>query len=279
MSVRLGRASRSAERAYERLRAVALPRPAAFFCARFSFFTLGRSSGMAPPSRCPLRGTLGGGDETARPRRRTDSWCMPDALDSAAGGASRGVRGPARPGRGVALHGRGVPARLGTIRETPASVAELVRSGRVEELRGIGPGIAARLRELVDAGESRSSTTSSRRSDRARRARSRHLGIAPKRMIEIATTLGIASQGAPPRRPRWIARARSGHRAGDRAQDRRPARRRPDAPRPRPPARPRAPAGRGRRGRTSRRAGGRRARWADLSFDLSVVVPTTSRKT
>ena len=38
------------------------------------------------------------------------------------------------------------------IRETPAPIAELVRAGRVRELRGIGPGIEARLRELVETG-------------------------------------------------------------------------------------------------------------------------------
>ena len=39
-----------------------------------------------------------------------------------------------------------------TIRSTAAPVAELVRTGRVRELRGIGPGIEARLRELVETG-------------------------------------------------------------------------------------------------------------------------------
>ena len=39
-----------------------------------------------------------------------------------------------------------------TIRATPAPVAELVRDGRVRELRGIGPGIETRLRELVETG-------------------------------------------------------------------------------------------------------------------------------
>jgi DNA polymerase (family X) len=39
-----------------------------------------------------------------------------------------------------------------TIRETKAPVAELVATGRVQELRGIGPGIAGRLRELVENG-------------------------------------------------------------------------------------------------------------------------------
>jgi DNA polymerase (family X) len=40
-----------------------------------------------------------------------------------------------------------------TIRATPAPVGELVRAGRARELRGIGPGIEARLRELVETGD------------------------------------------------------------------------------------------------------------------------------
>src|SRR4051812_50208903 len=39
-----------------------------------------------------------------------------------------------------------------TIRESKAPIAELVHAGRVQELRGIGPGIAGRLRELVETG-------------------------------------------------------------------------------------------------------------------------------
>ena len=39
------------------------------------------------------------------------------------------------------------------IRSTPAPVAGLVREGRVRELRGIGPGIESKLRELVETGE------------------------------------------------------------------------------------------------------------------------------
>src|SRR5581483_11614085 len=38
------------------------------------------------------------------------------------------------------------------IRSTPAPITELVRAGRVRELRGIGPGIERRLRELVETG-------------------------------------------------------------------------------------------------------------------------------
>ena len=39
-----------------------------------------------------------------------------------------------------------------TIRETPAQVEQLVRTGRVRDLRGIGPGIESRLQELVETG-------------------------------------------------------------------------------------------------------------------------------
>ena len=38
------------------------------------------------------------------------------------------------------------------VRATPAPVAELVRRGSIRELRGIGPAIEARLRELVETG-------------------------------------------------------------------------------------------------------------------------------
>src|SRR3954465_164006 len=38
------------------------------------------------------------------------------------------------------------------IRGAPVPVAELVAAGRVRDLRGIGPGIEARLRELLETG-------------------------------------------------------------------------------------------------------------------------------
>src|SRR5207247_4340180 len=38
------------------------------------------------------------------------------------------------------------------IRETKVPIADLVRAGRVRELRGIGPGIETRLRELLETG-------------------------------------------------------------------------------------------------------------------------------
>jgi DNA polymerase (family 10) len=78
-----------------------------------------------------------------------------------------------------------------TIRDTPLPVARLVREGRERELRGIGPGISARLRELVTTG------AIAELEERRREARpelvglGRLLGIAPARMLEIATTLEL----------------------------------------------------------------------------------------
>src|ERR671938_1250177 len=40
-----------------------------------------------------------------------------------------------------------------TVRGAALPVADLVRAGRARELRGIGPGIEARLRELVETGD------------------------------------------------------------------------------------------------------------------------------
>src|SRR5215203_2171472 len=64
-----------------------------------------------------------------------------------------------------------------TIRATPVPVAELVRTGRVRDLRGIGRGIEGRLRELapglVGLG--------------------RYLGLSARRSIEIARALGVST--------------------------------------------------------------------------------------
>src|SRR6476619_8664238 len=78
-----------------------------------------------------------------------------------------------------------------TIRETPAPVAELVRAGRIEELRGIGPGIAARLRELVETGTIAELDELKRVVKPELAGFGRLLGIAPKRMVEIAAQLDL----------------------------------------------------------------------------------------
>ncbi|HEX5799838.1 MAG TPA: hypothetical protein VFY02_07010 [Gaiellaceae bacterium] len=75
------------------------------------------------------------------------------------------------------------------IRSTPADVAALVRAGRVRELAGIGPGIEARLRELVETGE----LAELRELEAAAMPElvgvGRLLGLSSKRMRELGTAL------------------------------------------------------------------------------------------
>lgn len=78
-----------------------------------------------------------------------------------------------------------------TVRETRAPVAELVRAGRVQELRGIGPGIAARLRELVDTGRIAELEDLEREVQPQLVGFGRLLGLSPQRMLEIGSALGV----------------------------------------------------------------------------------------
>jgi len=78
-----------------------------------------------------------------------------------------------------------------TIRETKAPVAELVRARRVQELRGIGSGIAARLQELVETGRIAELDELERDVQPELVGLGRFLGIAPKRMVEIGRALGV----------------------------------------------------------------------------------------
>src|SRR5437867_3042052 len=77
------------------------------------------------------------------------------------------------------------------IRTTPAPVAELVRTGRVRELRGIGPGIERRLRELVETGELAELRELEREVSPELAGLARFLGISVRRMLEIGRTLGV----------------------------------------------------------------------------------------
>jgi DNA polymerase (family 10) len=79
------------------------------------------------------------------------------------------------------------------IRGTNAPVAELVRAGRVRELRGIGAGIEARLRELVETGEIAELRELEREVEPELVGLGRFVGLAPKRMIEIGRRLGVRS--------------------------------------------------------------------------------------
>src|SRR5947209_11695325 len=77
------------------------------------------------------------------------------------------------------------------IRATPAPVADLVRGGRVRELRGIGPGIEARLRELVETGEIAELAELERELAPDLIGLGRYLGLGAKRSIELARALGV----------------------------------------------------------------------------------------
>ena len=78
-----------------------------------------------------------------------------------------------------------------TIRAARVPVAELVRSGRVRELRGIGSGIEARLRELVETGDIAELAELERELAPGLVGLGRYLGLSAKRSIEIARALGI----------------------------------------------------------------------------------------
>jgi DNA polymerase (family 10) len=78
-----------------------------------------------------------------------------------------------------------------TIRGAAVPVAELVRAGRARELRGIGPGIDARLRELVETGSIAELEELERELAPDLVGLGRYLGLGAKRAIELARSLGV----------------------------------------------------------------------------------------
>jgi DNA polymerase (family 10) len=82
-----------------------------------------------------------------------------------------------------------------TIRSTPLPVAELVRAGRVRELRGIGTGIETRLRELVETGSIEELAELERELAPALVGLGRYLGLSAKRSVEIARALEVHTPG------------------------------------------------------------------------------------
>jgi DNA polymerase (family 10) len=78
-----------------------------------------------------------------------------------------------------------------TIRATRAPIVELVRQRRDQELRGIGPGISARLRELVETGAIAELDELERTVRPELVGLGRFLGLQPKRMIELAAALKV----------------------------------------------------------------------------------------
>ncbi len=77
------------------------------------------------------------------------------------------------------------------VRETRAPVAELVRTGRVRELRGIGPGIERRLDELVRTGRLAELEELEREVEPQLVALGRFLGLGPQRLVAIGRALNV----------------------------------------------------------------------------------------
>jgi DNA polymerase (family 10) len=78
-----------------------------------------------------------------------------------------------------------------TIRGAAVPVAELVKSGRARELRGIGSGIEARLRELLETGEIAELAELEREVAPDLVGLGRYLGLGAKRSVELARALGV----------------------------------------------------------------------------------------
>jgi len=76
------------------------------------------------------------------------------------------------------------------IRPLSTPVAELVRNGRVRELRGIGPGLESRLRELVETGEIAHARELEGEVEPELVGLGRFLGLSPKRAVAVGRALG-----------------------------------------------------------------------------------------
>jgi DNA polymerase (family 10) len=77
------------------------------------------------------------------------------------------------------------------VRESPVRLADLVRSGRVRDLRGVGPSIEQRLRELVETGELHELQELEERISPDFVGIGRMLGLSAKRSVEIGEALGV----------------------------------------------------------------------------------------
>jgi DNA polymerase (family X) len=78
-----------------------------------------------------------------------------------------------------------------TIRSAAVPVAELVATGRVRQLRGIGRGIESRLRELVETGDIAELAELERELSPELVGLGRYLGLSAKRSVELARALEI----------------------------------------------------------------------------------------
>jgi DNA polymerase (family X) len=81
------------------------------------------------------------------------------------------------------------------LRDSAMPVAELVRSGRIRDISGIGPSIAARLRELVETGELHELQELEERISPDLVGVGRMLGLSAKRAMQIGEALGVRTLG------------------------------------------------------------------------------------
>ena len=78
-----------------------------------------------------------------------------------------------------------------TVRSAALPVSDLVRTGRARSLRGIGPGIEERLRELIETGEIVELAELERELSPELVGLGRYLGLGTKRSLELARALGV----------------------------------------------------------------------------------------
>jgi DNA polymerase (family 10) len=79
------------------------------------------------------------------------------------------------------------------IRATAAPVDKLVRAGRVKELRGIGPGIEGRLKELIETGQIAELAELERELSPGLIGLGRYLGLTARRSVELARALDVST--------------------------------------------------------------------------------------
>ena len=78
-----------------------------------------------------------------------------------------------------------------TVRGAAVPVADLVRAGRARELRAIGPGIEARLTELVETGKIAELEELERELAPDLVGLGRYLGLSAKRSVQVARALNV----------------------------------------------------------------------------------------
>ena len=161
------------------------------------------------------------------------------------------------------------------IRATPAPVAELVRQGRVRDLRGVGPAIESRLRELVETGRLAEIDELEGEVQPELVGLARLVGLSPQRLVDLGRVLGVRTADEL-RAAADAGRLRSAPGIGPATE----AKIRAALARPRPQPRRGLPLNRARQlvedvaGALGGEPAGDPRRWRDLSERLAVVVPS-----